>query len=399
MRFRYEAIQGDGRTAVGQVEAPTARIAHRDLLRRGLRPTTLQPAGRQASAGTNRSPRAADLYTMLKEMHALIAGGVPLAAAVSALEEGSANAGLVARYAELAASLRRGESFSAVFARCFPMLPGYVLQVIRAGELTGHLGQALGDAAAQMQADLKVQSELRNALVYPAFLIGFGLLAVLFIFAVVLPRFALIFQGRFDKLPLLSAVVIRSGLWFDQHLAVCLAGLATVIAAVVYSLAQAGVRQRVVECLFHVPLLKRWLGEMETARWAAVLAHLLENRVPLMPSLELARNAIFRQRGQLRLGQVERAVRGGRTLSAALDELGLLPSTALSLIRVGERSGALPEMVRSVADIYADAVRNRTKTALTIIEPIAIVLIGGLIALVAVAVFLAIISINDLPGL
>jgi general secretion pathway protein F len=148
-----------------------------------------------------------------------------------------------------------------------------------------------------------------------------------------------------------------------------------------------------------LPLLRDGLVEIETARWAAVLARLLENRVPLLHSLELAQGALRSRDIQLRLGQVERRVRAGESLAAALRDIAFLPTTALSLVRVGERSGNLPEMMRSVAQIYDEIVRNRIKATLSIIEPTAIVLIGGAVGVVAVAIFLAITTINKVPGL
>ena len=121
--------------------------------------------------------------------------------------------------------------------------------------------------------------------------------------------------------------------------------------------------------------------------------------MPLIQSLELARTALRGRDIQLRLARVERDVRAGATLAAALDDSVFLAPSALTLIRVGERSSKLPEMVRSIAAIYEDTVRSRTRVALAIIEPVAIVLIGGVIGLIAVAIFLAITSINNVPGL
>jgi general secretion pathway protein F len=158
-------------------------------------------------------------------------------------------------------------------------------------------------------------------------------------------------------------------------------------------------RERGLALLYRLPLLREALIEVETARWAAVFARLLENRVPLMASLELTRTALMSHDIQMRLAQVERLVRGGSGLAAALGENRFLPTTALSLVRVGERSGTLPEMMRSVATIYDEIVRNRIKKILSIIEPAAIVLIGAVIGTVAVAIFLAITTINKVPGL
>jgi general secretion pathway protein F len=138
---------------------------------------------------------------------------------------------------------------------------------------------------------------------------------------------------------------------------------------------------------------------VEIARWAAVLAHLLKNRVPLLQSLELARTALRQRQLQVRLGRVESDLRGGADLTEALGDSVFLAPTALSLVRVGERSGSLPEMIGRIAEFYDERVRSRSRVALSVIEPTAIILIGAIVGLVAIAIFLAITSINRIPGL
>jgi general secretion pathway protein F len=401
MRFQYQALQQDGRLISGVIEAPGLRSAHRDLLRRGMQPTGIvaeaAPSRRRRfgrrSAGVRAQPY------VLKELHALARGGVPIAEAVAVLEEASELPALAAAYAEFGAALRRGEKFSVAFARAFPAFPIYIYRLIEAGELSGRLADALADAAAEIEHAARIRNELRSALVYPVFLVGFGALAVLFILLVVVPRFALTFKGKFDELPYLSWVVIAGGMWLRSHMLLAGMLLAGAALAAAWASRQPELRARAIAALYRAPLLGEALIEVETARWAAVFARLLENRVPLMASLELARTALTSRDIQLRLSQVERLVRGGSGLAQALAENRFLPTTALSLVRVGERSGSLPEMMRSVATIYDEIVRNRIKKVLAIIEPAAIVLIGALVATVAVAIFLAITTINKVPGL
>jgi general secretion pathway protein F len=401
MRFRFEALQGDGRAISGQIEAESSRAAYRDLLRRGIQPTAIADA---AVSGDRRrrlrlaSGRRSRLY-ILKELHALVGGGVPIADAVAALEEACDEPASAAAYRALHAGLRRGEKFSVAFARAFPSFPVYIQTLIEAGELSGRFAEALADAAAEIEHEARIRTELRNALLYPAFLVSFGLLAVLFIFLVVVPRFAVMFRGKFDQLPWLSWGVIAGGMWLRGHLVLTGIVAIAVAFAVAWLLRQPEARRQALALLTRLPMLRDGFIEIETARWAAVLARLLENRVPLMHSLELARGALRSLDIQLRLGQVERRVRAGEALATALRDIAFLPTTALSLVRVGERSGNLPEMMRSIAQIYDEIVRNRIKAALSIIEPIAIVLIGGAVGLVAVAIFMAITTINKVPGL
>jgi general secretion pathway protein F len=401
MRFQFQAVQQDGRAVTGQVEAETVRGAYRDLARRGIRPTAITPAAtrtRAALTARKKASRRDELYT-LKELHALVAGGVTIAEAVAALEEAATHPALASALARLHAGLRHGERFAVTFARCFPAFPSYIHRIIEAGDMSGRLAEALADAAAEIEREARLRTELRNALVYPAFLIAAGLLAILFMFVVVVPRFATMFRNKYDQLPWLSYVVIAGGMWIRENLLLVGMVLAAAVALAVYALRDEGLRLRLRGQLARLPLVGVWMVEAETARWAAVLARLLENRVPLMTSLELSRRTLHGSAIQTGMLQVERAVRSGRPLGVALEDHHLLPTTALSLIRVGERSGNLPEMMRSVAAIYDETVKNRVKAILAVVEPAAILLIGGVIGLMAVAIFLAITSINNVPGL
>jgi general secretion pathway protein F len=401
MRFQFQALQQDGRLVTGQVEAASPRGAYRDLRARGIQPTAIVPAASRVRSGfatRKKAGRRDELY-LLKELHVLVAGGVPIAEAVAALEEAATHPALAAAFARLQIGLRHGERFAVAFTRCFPAFPAYVHRIIEAGDISGRLGEALADAAAEVEREARFVTELRNALVYPAFLIAVGLLAILFMFVVVVPRFAVMFRGKFDQLPWLSYVVIAGGMWVREHLMLGAMVGTAVAAGLTYAFREPEIRNRLRGRLARLPVLGGWMAEVETARWAAVLARLLENRVPLMTSLELSRRALRGSQIQGGMIQVERAVRSGRALAAALEDHHILPGTALSLIRVGERSGNLPEMMRSVAAIYDEIVRNRIKVVLAIVEPAAILLIGGVIGLMAVAIFLAITSINNVPGL
>lgn len=410
MRFHYQAVATDGRALSGQLDAPSSRGAYRELLRRGVRPTAIAPAAPAAarpqpgvhslgSIRARRGPSRRDTLYMLKELHVLVAGGVPIAEAVAALESAAPHPALAVAFAGLHAGLRRGERFPAAFSRCFPSFPAHIHRIVETGDMSGRLAEALSDAAAEIEREARFRTELRQALVYPAFLVAAGLCAILFMFVFVVPRFAAIFLGNYDALPFISYVVIAGGMWVREHLAIGSFALVAIGGGIAYLAQRGEMRDRLRTALARLPLLGAWLADVETARWAAVLARLLENRVPLMTSLDLARRSLRGTEMQARMAQVERAVRAGRPLAAALDDNRILPGTALSLIRVGERSGSLPEMTRSVAAIYDEIVRDRIKAMLSIIEPVAIVAIGGIIGLVAVAIFLAITTIDKVPGL
>ena len=181
MRFHYQALQRDGKLISGLIEAVSERGAHRDLLRRGIQPTVINPAaGSSEAAGRGRRLTRRDYATALKQLHTLVAGGVPIAETVTALAEAADHPMLARAYGELTARLRRGEAFPAAFVQCFPAIPQHIHRLIEAGDLSSRLDEALADAAEELEHEAKVRTELRQTLVYPAFLVVFGLSAVLF---------------------------------------------------------------------------------------------------------------------------------------------------------------------------------------------------------------------------
>jgi general secretion pathway protein F len=400
MKFYYEAFQRDGTFVSGLIEAPSQRGAQRDLLKRGMQPTSISIATRtKRVAHFRRKINRRDHIVALKQLHALIAGGVPIAEAVTLLGEAAAHPLLAETYEELTASLRRGEPFPRAFARSFAGIPPHIHRIIEAGDLSGRFAAALADATADLEQGARVSTELRQTLIYPLFLLAFGCAAIVFIFLIVVPRFAVMFRGKFDQLPLLSYVVIRTGLAFRSHLLLALAMIAGTGVFTAWVFSHPTSRRSLFDAVARLPLLQGWWRDVETARWAAVLGRLLENRVPLIQSLELARGIVRRRDIQLQLSRVEHDVRAGAAVATALSDSAFLTPEALAMIRVGERSGSLPEMIRSLAALHQEVVRDRSRRVLAIIEPLAIVLIGAVIGLVAIAIFLAITSINNVPGL
>ena len=137
-----------------------------------------------------------------------------------------------------------------------------------------------------------------------------------------------------------------------------------------------------------------WLRESELARWASLLATMLSNGVDMVRALGLARESVRLDFYRTKFETATKAVRGGRPLSAALADQGVFPATVINMVRVGEEAGALPTTLRSLAELYSETGRTRMKRFLTLLEPMAIIGIGGVIGLIVAAIMLAITSIN-----
>lgn len=392
--FLYEAINPDGSLLKGQVEARDLKDASRELKRRGLTPIALDPAKTRAKS-RQRGLGVRERMLAIGELAMLVEAGVPLAEALPSLADRGDDGPLARAFAEMDRQLKRGRSILEALRSGFPELPAYVFQLVEAGAETGALGSALKDAAQQMEAEDRLNQELRNALTYPIVLVLAGVGAVLFIFTAVVPRFAAMFAGKMDALPALSRWVMNIGVFVNDNLLFTLSGAVGAIAMAVLVLRRPEVRASLFEGALRLPALGPWLTEQEIARWAGMMAKLLANKVALMRALELSRGALRSQLLARQMNQVERVVRGGASLSRAIADNTRFDATSLNLIRVGERAGQLAEMLGSLAALHERTSRDRLKRVLSLIEPAAILLIGGVIGVFVVAIILAITSVNQ----
>ncbi|WP_024868644.1 type II secretion system F family protein [Pseudoxanthomonas suwonensis] len=400
-RYRFKAFNSEGATLDGEIAAQSEREAARLLERRGLSVIALEQEGARAAGRLpGRGPRrlrSTDLILALHELATLLGSGVGLAEAVAAQTRSAHHPRLLAAFESISTGLRQGQSFSqALMATGLP-LPGYVDTLVRSGEKAGLLGRALRDAVLQMEYDEAVRTEIRQALTYPAVLVVAGLGAVVMMFTFVVPRFSALLD-RAENLPWLGAAVLNTGMFARQWWWVLMLVLGAAAAWGVRTLGNPASRARVYEWLERLPVVGTWRVESETASWARILSTLLGNRVPLLDALALAQAGVRSPGRRTRLEEVARNVRSGATLADALEEQDTLTATGYNLVRVGERSGELPAMLQSLARLCEEAGRRRMKQFLALLEPAAILLIGGTIGVIMVGIILAITSANDLVG-
>lgn len=394
MRFVYQAVDGQGRRSAGELEATTQQSALQQLERQGLTPLQLAPRQRASMRGGRRL-RAEELNMALHELATLLSAGVSLAEAVEAQERSTQHPRIASALQLIGEGLRQGRSFPQVLSGAGLPMPRYAYQLIAAGETTGNLASALRDCVAQMEYDRRTREEIRNALIYPCILILSGMAAVAMMFIFVVPKFANLLDHT-DKLPWLAWVVLSVGVWSNAHWLpmLVLSGVGLMFALPL--LRRSSIRGRLLGSLLRVPLIGDWLMQAEIAQWAKVLGTLLGNRVVLVDALRLASESVRIERQRLLLERVTQDVTGGTALSAALEARQAITATGGNLVRVGERSGRLAEMLDSLATLYEELGRARMRKVLALIEPLCILLIGGVFGLIITGVVLAITSANDI---
>ena len=398
--FDYEAVDSSGKALLGQVSAETSRDALRILVSRGLTPIQITEAKLAQKDGPrltfHQLPTDQDYILTVKQMALLLNAGVPLISGIDTLKTQSIHPFLTKAFEQLAKSLRSGTAFSAAFEKALPDLPPYVFQLSAAGEAIGELGPALSDAADQLEYEYRIRQEIRNALTYPTILVTAGLAAVLFIFMIVVPRFSAMLASTQGDLPWLSEIVLSAGMALNSNRSLVFSVVFLIVLLTIWSVRQPRVRDAFRQQLIRLPIFGAWLKESELARWASMLGTMLRHGVDLIRALDLARKTMTIRSLSTRMEQVSKMVRAGKSLSAAMTEQDIFSSTALSLVQVGEDSGELAGMLKSLAALYEDSGRQRMKSFLLILEPAAIIIIGIVIGGIVTAIMLAITSINQI---
>ena len=393
--YDYEVVDANGQSSKGQVEADSADDVVRRLSANGQTVVDINQSRQRAAGLRRRRLRSADVVVAFHELATLLESGVSLSDAVLAQSHGTHHPALVTAFDSIAKNLMRGERFlDAVGGSGLP-LPDYVYQLVEAGEMSGRLPQALRQAVDQMEYDQRVAADIRGALTYPAILVVAGITAVLLVFIFVVPQFSNLLEEA-ENLPLLAEFVLRAGVWFNDNtwllVGMVIAGgsIGTML------LRRQAVRRRLTDAVGAVPILRDWFSEIDTAKWASVMSAMLASRVELMDALGLASRGVRMSRRKALLERAVNEVRGGAALSEALEKQDALTPTGYNLIRVGERSGQLAEMMRALAALYEENGTRRMKRVLTLIEPLAVLTIGGVLGTIMIGLILAITSVNEI---
>ena len=395
-QYDYEIVNGEGELTKGQIEAASPAEVARRLGRDGQTLVGVTETPPNTLPALRRRLRTVDLVIAFRELATLLSSGVSLGDAVISQSKGSYHPELVAAFNEVSRELMRGTNFLGALRAAKLPLPDHLYHLVEAGELSGHLAESLTRAVEQMEYDRHVAAELRSALTYPAILVASCAAAVLAVFLFVVPEFVHLLEEDVE-LPLISELVLGAGASFNDNRWLLGAILIAIAFTVVALFRNPNVRQRFVDALARLPLLGQWYSETDTAKWAMVMGAMLTSRVELVGALGLASRGVRVSRRRAMLDRALAAVRGGQPLSAALEKEDALTATGYNLIRVGEQSGQLPEMMRSLATLYEENSSRRMKRVLTLIEPVAILCIGAFIGMIFIGVILAITAVNNVP--
>lgn len=393
--YRYQALDLAGKPHKASVQADSERHARQLLREQGLFARKLQ-----RHEGSLRQPRRqrlsrAQLCELTRQLATLTGAGIPLVDALATLERQLRAPALQAVLVSVRGALAEGLGLARSLARQGAPFTGLYCALVEAGERSGRLAQVLTRLADHLEQVQRQQHKARTALIYPCVLMGVSLAVVVGLMTFVVPKLTEQFAHSGQALPLITSLLIA----ISQGLAS--AGPWLLGAAIPLTLLSGWLlrkphwRLRRDDLLLRLPRIGSLLQVLESARLARSLAILCGSGVALLEALQVASETVANQRIRLALEQVRLQVQGGTSLHRALDASGQFPPLLVNMVGSGEASGTLADMLERVADDQERGFARQVDTAMALFEPLMILVMGGVVLFIVLAVLLPIMQLNQ----
>lgn len=387
MFFEVRALNAAGRCSL-TVEAADEQAARAQARGKGYQVLAVKPRAGQGLGRLRRS-HAFPLVLFTRELMALLASGLPLTEALETLAEKESRDENREILNQVIRHLFEGERFSTAIAHLPRAFPPLYVSVVRAAEKTSDLSQALGRYVAYQEQVDGVKKKVIAAAVYPALLLAAGGLVALFLLGYVTPRFAGVYEGNLERLPFASRLLMGWGGMIQDHGLAALALLAAALGLVAWGLRRPTARAWVSRLIWRLPGLGERLRVFHLTRFYRTVGMLLSGGIPAVAALDMAEGLLHPEL-RVRLAGASRHIREGQPISAAMEAAGLSTPVAARLLRVGEKSGRMGEMMESVARFHDEELARFVDWFTRLVEPVLMAVIGLVIGVIVVLLYLPI---------
>jgi len=402
--FRYKAVTAQGELVEGIFECPSRDDVVGMIREAGQIPLDIQesrPGGignwlRLASLRKSGADQKVVL-AFTQELSSLLDADIPLDRCLGILRETQDDPVAGRLVLDIQDSVRSGKSLSAAMEARTGVFSPFYLSMVKTAEASGELAAGLKRLTEYLERSKALRERVISALIYPAVLFGVAMLSLLLILTYVVPQFASMFEQMGGALPWSTRVVLGLSEFAQSYGVLALIVLALAALAAKRVLSGPGWARRLDSFRMRLPLVGALVVKVEVARFSRSLGTLLQGGVPMIRSLETASSSMNSPSLRQAVEKAADGVSQGRRLVDPLIESGRFPRLALQMIKVGEETGNLGAMLMKVANVYDEEVAVSTQRMLALLEPLLIVVLGVMVAMIVLSVLLGITSVTDVP--
>jgi type II secretory pathway component PulF len=409
-KFIYKAKKGPGEAVAGEIVADNQDQAVAKIERAGLSPVSvvekLEGAAKEKSVQTvqargplppNRKIRTKDVDAFTWQLASLVKARVPILRALTLIAQQTDNGAFQAAVEDLKQQVKDGKTLSESMRHYPKLFNNLYLSMVKSGEQGGALEEVLYKIAEHREKEQKMKRKIQSAVAYPSVMLVVGVGTVFVMLTFFMPKFIGIFERMKRELPLPTKILIGASHFMSEHWVWFIVSAGS--AAVIFGRGRPGGKKKFFFDLIklHTPLVKQFVRDAEIAKFCRTLGMLLKNGLSVYDSLSLAAGTLDNDvlRKQLEATGKD-IVNQGATLSASLKKVKVFPNFAINMIAVGEEGGRLEESLSGVAEAYEKEVEQAIGIMTSLLEPLLILTIGGIVGFIVFAMLLPIFDIGTL---
>ncbi|MBO0394222.1 type II secretion system protein GspF [Stenotrophomonas maltophilia] len=394
--FDYQAANAQGRIEKGQLDADSPRGARQLLRGRGLTPVQVSAARSAGSGWGARRLSASELAWATRQLASLLAASLPLEGALSAVIEQAERPHVAQALTAVRADVRAGQRLTVALAARPRDFPPIYRALVGAGEDSGDLARVMERLADYIEERNALQAKVLTAFIYPAAISLVSVAIVIFLLSYVVPQVVTAFVQARQTLPMLTQVMLAASAFVRSWGVWAGLGIAALVVAWRLALRRPELRLRWDAMLLRLPMVGRFVLGVNSARFASTLAILLDAGVPLLRALEAARQTLGNALLARCADDVSARVREGAALGAALNVQKVYPPILVHLVASGEKTGSLAPLLDRAAQTISREIERRAMALTALLEPTMILVMGGVVLTIVLAVLMPIMEMNQL---
>ncbi len=405
-KYAYRAINREGKEVFGIIQADSVALAINDVRSLGLFPTHVREARRSDERRARGEKhglselyfggvKTKQLVVMTRQLATLIDAGLPLLRSLNVLITQMKPCKLKDILREIATDIQSGSTFSDALAKHPKQFDRLFVNMVKAGEVGGMLESVLNRAAQFMERREALKRRVKSAMIYPVAVLIIASGIVMFLLIKVVPVFADIFKEFGGELPWPTQFLMDAGDFMIYNWWMVIAIVAWTIIFMKLLFKFHAVRRFRDRIELKIPLIGDLVTKVAVSRFARTLGTLITSGVPILQALKITKETIGNEIVQDAVDKVHDSVKEGDTIAAPLDQTKVFPAMVVNMIDVGEETGSLDSMLNKVADIYDAEVEAAVDAMLALMEPMIIVVLGGIIGFIVIALYLPIFTLGD----
>lgn len=401
--YKFQAKAEDGRLVRGEVDAASESDARIRLRAQKLTPIRLatftdNSGPKKGLFGGSESVSSKDLQVFTRQFAVLVSAGVPIVQSLQSMSQGARSPGLANSLIKITAEVEKGKRLADALATQPKVFDRLYINLVRAGEESGALESILNRLAEYIENSVKLRNKVTGALWYPAIIILVAIVVINVIMIFVVPKIAGMFKEGGQELPYLTTLVVGISDACNKYWYLVVAGIVGVPVLIkMYYDSREG-RKRCDALLLSLPVMGTLVQRSGIARFSRTLATLLSAGVRIVDALEIAATTSGNHVLETAFLSAKNAITKGRPLAEPIAAIPYIPRMVAQMIAIGEQTGNLDQMLNKVADFYEDEVENATAAMTSLIEPILMVVLGGIVAVIVLAMYLPLFSLAGAAG-